>query len=330
MNKLLKTHEFYVAIITIVLAIIIGSVNSAFFSRANMFSLMKSSVVMGLMALGAMLVLISGGIDISFTAIGVFSMYTTTKILTYYDYAGPIVLAFVMAGAIGVGLGLINAFFISKFHLPPLIVSLGTMNAYRGFLLGFIGLDWINQLPPSMLNFSKNYLFQHVTDSGETVGFHFSIVILLVGIALVWFIMRKTTLGRSIYAMGGNRAAAERSGFRIPRIQLFIYSFVGLLAGVASIIHCSNIRAANPFDIVGMEMNVIAAVVLGGTSLVGGRGTVLGTILGVILIVMVSNSLIILGIPSYWQKFVTGAIIVVATGATAYRGKREAKQLSRA
>ena len=330
MNKIFRKHEFYIAVIIVVLSIVIGLLNNAFFSRANMFNLMKSCVVMGIMALGAMLVLISGGIDISFTAISVFAMYVTTKILTSYNYSGTILLAFIMSAIIGGGLGLINAFFISKYKLPPLIVSLGTMNAYRGFLLGFIGKSWINQLPPSMLDFSKNYFFKSVTESGKTVGFHFSIFILLAIILIVWFLMRKTTLGRSIYAMGGNRAAAERAGFKIPRIQIFIYSFVGLLAGIAGIIHCSNIRAANPFDIVGTEMNVIAAVVLGGTSLSGGRGTVIGTILGVVLITMVNNSLIILGIPSYWQKLVTGFIIVIATGVTAFRETREKKRILRA
>jgi len=253
MKRILKTHEFYIALIIIILSIVIGSVNSAFFSSANLFSLLKSFVVMGIMALAAMLVLISGGIDISFTAIAVFAMYCTSKILVSLNYSGTIMLAFLIAGFIGFCLGLINAFFISKFKLPPLIVSLGTMSAYRGFLLGFIGVSWINQLPPSMLKFSKAYLFQHVSATGETVGLHISVLIFIAAIIVVWFILNKTLLGRSIYAMGGNQAAAERAGFKISRIQVFIYSFVGLLSGIAGVIHCANIRAANPFDIVGME-----------------------------------------------------------------------------
>jgi simple sugar transport system permease protein len=140
----------------------------------------------------------------------------------------------------------------------------------------------------------------------------------LIGAALfVGFLLQWTMLGRGIYAMGGSLVAAERAGFRIRRQQLFIYGLAGLLSGVAGLVHACMMRNANPFDLVGMELNVIAAVVLGGASITGGRGTVLGTVLGVLLIVTINNSLILLNIPSYWQKVVTGGVILVSTGITA-------------
>jgi simple sugar transport system permease protein len=139
----------------------------------------------------------------------------------------------------------------------------------------------------------------------------------------VWLILRYTMPGRGVYALGGSPVAAERAGFNIRRVQFFIYGFVGLLSGTAGVVHASTMRNANPFDLVGMELLVIAAVVLGGANIAGGSGTVVGTILGVFLLVIINNSLILLRIPSYWQKVAIGLVILVSTGVTARRGVRQ-------
>jgi simple sugar transport system permease protein len=131
-------------------------------------------------------------------------------------------------------------------------------------------------------------------------------------------------LGRSVYALGGAREAAERAGFNIARIQYFVYGLVGLLSGIAGITYGSLNRQANPQDIVGTELNVIAAVVLGGAQLTGGRGTVIGTVLGVVLVVVANNSLILVGVPSVWQRVVIGLIILVGTGLPAIQARRAA------
>jgi len=129
-------------------------------------------------------------------------------------------------------------------------------------------------------------------------------------------------LGRGVYALGGSREAAERAGFNISRIEYFIYGFVGLLSGVAGMTFGALNRQANPQDIVGSELNVIAAVVLGGAQLTGGRGTVIGTILGVALVVIMNNSLILIGVPSVWQRVVIGLIILIGTGLPALQARR--------
>ena len=123
---------------------------------------------------------------------------------------------------------------------------------------------------------------------------------------IVWFLLKYTMLGRGIYALGGSREAAERAGFNIPRIQYFIYGTVGFLAGIGGIVYASLNRQANPQELVGTELNVIAAVVLGGASITGGRGTVIGTLLGVALVVIMNNSLVLIGVPSEWQRVVIG------------------------
>lgn len=324
-GKLLTRNEFYVALVVVGLSLLVGAVNPVFFTVANLFDLVRSGVVMSIFAMGELVVIVSGGIDVSFTAIAVFAMYTTVKILLPYSYQGTILLPFAMSAVTGSLLGLINAVLIAYFKLPTMIVTLGTLSAFRGFLLAFIGAMGITNLPPAMIDFSRFNLTEVTTEQGLTYGLHFSVVILFVLAVFVWFLLKHTMLGRGIYAIGGDPIAAERAGFNTRAIQVFIYVFVGFLAGVAGIIHSSLVRTARPFDLVGTELNVIAAVVLGGARLTGGHGSVTGTLLGVALVVIINNSLILLGIPPYWQQAILGVLILAGTGIPAYQAKRRAR-----
>jgi simple sugar transport system permease protein len=312
MQKVLKTHEFYVALILIGLSLVIGIINPSFFSVGNIFGLLKSNVVTGIFALGVLLVLISGGIDISFPAVGVVAMYMTGKLFEATEFGGPVIVAFVISMAIGALLGLINASIISTFRLPTLIVSLGTLSAYQGFVLTFVNTRIINRLTEPMVNYSRLEIFRQTMDSGQTTGLHVSFFIYVLLAIITGLILRYTMIGRGVYALGGDRQATARAGFSIRRIEFFVYTYVGLLAGIAGILHSAHVRNANPFDLVGSELTVIAATVLGGATIGGGRGTVIGTLLGVMLMTVMNNSLILLGIPSYWQRFVTGLILLVA------------------
>jgi simple sugar transport system permease protein len=307
------------SLVLIGMIVVIGTVNTAFFSLGNVFDLMKSSVVMGLLAIGALLVLVSGGIDISFTAVAAFSMYVTCRILVAADFSGSYVVAFVLAGALGAGLGAVNAVFISWFRLPTLIVTLGTASLFRGFLLAFIGTAIIHNLPPGLVRFSRWTILGGRLASGETIGLSVSFFLLVLVAVAAWLFLRYTLAGRGIYAMGGNLDAAERAGFNLTGLRFLIYAVVGCLSGVAGIVHASMMRNANPFDLVGTELTVIAAVVLGGASITGGSGSVPGTLLGVGLMVIINNSLILLQIPSYWQRVAVGLIIIVSTGVAASR-----------
>lgn len=320
-KKLLTKNEFVVALTIVALSLVIGMVNPAFFTVGNLFDLIRSSIVTGLFALGVLIVIVSGGIDVSFTAVACMSMFVTAKLLVPYHFQGSILVPFAISATLGLILGLINAVFISFFKLPTLIVTLGTQSMYRGFMLAFIGAMEITNLPPAMIAFSRSFLVQ-VKQGGALYGLHFGIVILAVAAVLTWFLLRKTMLGRGIYALGGDPVAAERAGFDLRKLQFFIYGLVGFLAGVAGIIHSSLVRTARPFDLVGTELNVIAAVVLGGARITGGHGTVIGTLLGVLLVVIMNNSLILLGISSFWQQVVLGALILIGTGLPAFQAKR--------
>jgi len=323
-KRLLRRNETLVALTIIGLSLVIGLNNPTFFTIGNVFDLLRSSIVTGIFAMAVLIVIISGGIDVSFTAIAVFAMYSTIKLTLAYAPNSPIWVGFLISAIIGLGLGLINAFFIAKFKLPTLIVTLGTLSMIHGFLLFAIGNRIIRDVPPSWTTFARTALVRIQLERG-IANLHPAVFITLSVILLVWVLLKYTMLGRSIYALGGAPEAAERAGFNIPRIQYFIYGFVGLVSGIAGMTFGSMARQANPQDIVGLELGVIAAVVLGGAQLTGGKGTVIGTILGVILVVIANNSLILIGVPSVWQRVVIGIIILIGTGIPAVQARRAGK-----
>ncbi len=328
MKNLIKRQEFYILLVIIVLAVIIGMNNTAFFSLRNIFSLGKSTVVMGIFAMGTLMVLLSGGIDVSMTAVAAFSMYLTCKWMVEYGYNGPVIAGFVIAMGIGGVLGLVNGLLVSLFDFPTMIVSLGTSYAFAGFIYTFVSTRIVNVLPSNMTNFSRSEILVTAIGGGQKVGLTVAFLIMLAVMLITFAILRFTMLGRSIYAIGGSQSSAERAGINVKKVKLFIYPFVGVTAGLAGIIHSAFMRNSNPFDLIGTELNVIAAAVLGGANVGGGKGTVIGTFLGVVLMTLVNNSLIFLGIPSYWQRMTTGCIILLATGIPALARRRSAAKLT--
>ncbi len=320
-TSLFRRTETILALTILLLSLYIGWVSPVFLTVGSMFDLLRSSIVTGIFAMGTLIVIVSGGIDVSFMAIAVFAQYSTAKLMTIYLPEAPLWVIFVTSMAIGLVLGLINGYFISRFRLPTLIVTLGTLSMFRGFLLFAIGNKIIRDIPPSMPAFARTSLIEVEMAAGVS-RLHPGVIFTVAAALLVWLLLDYTMLGRGIYALGGSRESAERAGFNIARIQYFIYGTVGLLAGLAGIIYASLNRQANPQELIGQELNVIAAVVLGGASLTGGRGTVLGTILGVALVVIMNNSLVLIGVPSEWQRVVIGLIILLGTGLPAIQAKR--------
>lgn len=329
MKKILKKNEFYVFIAIVLLSIIIGARSSAYFTTGNLIDLLRSSIEMGIYALGVLLVIVSGGIDVSFTAIAVFASFTTTKVLYMNHYEGSALLMFAMSAAIGLLLGLINGSIISFFKLPTLIVTLGTASIYEGFLLTYVGNREISNVPQGMLDYAKLNIVSVTNDKGIISGLPISFLILVILIIVVWLLLRYTMLGRGIYAIGGDRVSAERAGFNVKAIQLFIYTFVGFISGIAGMVHATMMRNSNPTSIIGTEMIIIAAVVLGGARITGGHGTILGTLLGLFMVVIMNNSLILLGISSDWQRVVTGMLIIIGTGITAFQSKRSKSTINK-
>ena len=321
--RLFHRSEAVIAAVLLLAMILIGLVNPAFWQLDNLFGLVRSNVVIGIMALGVLMVLISGGIDVSFPAFAVAAMYLTIRAMLALGYEG-VVLPFVMATLIGATLGAVNAAFVHYLRVIPLIVTLGTGAMVRGFLLGMVGASQINidRMPKPLIAFARSELVGIGNGDGTHYGLT-AMVVLYGALALaVHFVLRHTLVGRSIYALGGDAEAARRVGFDLRRTSFFVYGAAGALAGFAGLLHGSMIWLANPRDFAGLELDVIAAVVLGGASIFGGRGSVLGTLLGVFMLVMVNNSLIIMKIDTTWQRVVVGAIVIVATALTAWRDRK--------
>jgi simple sugar transport system permease protein len=161
--------------------------------------------------------------------------------------------------------------------------------------------------------------------SGTTYTLSLPIILLVLVYALTAFFLNRTNLGRQIYAVGGNPEAAQRLGVNIRRLRVFVYGLMGLLSGLASVIQAQLVQTVAPNSIVGRELDVVAAVVLGGASLAGGTGTVLGTALGVSLIAIMGNGLTLMGVSSYWHQVFLGAVIVISVGVTSYTQRRGLK-----
>lgn len=324
-------NETVLLIVMVVVVAIISMINSQFLTVYNLFDLLRSSITDGFFAIGVMIVMISGGIDISFPAIGAFAMYTTTIIFNTLEYEGSILLPMITAMLIGIALGSMNALFIHVFHIPTFIATLGTQNIICGILLTFIGSDAIMRLPDGFTAFSKSSLITVPAQVGKS-SLPSAIILLIVISIIAWFILNHTMLGRGVYAIGGNPVAAQRVGFHVGLIQLFIYCFAGGVAGISGLTYTCLVRTSNPFDIIGTELTIIAAVVLGGTSISGGKGSVRGTLLGVFMITIISNSLIMVGISTYWQRAVLGFLIILSVSIAAFQGKRglSAKKVRRA
>ncbi|MEK9701880.1 MAG: ABC transporter permease [Deltaproteobacteria bacterium] len=319
-------NETLVALVILCFSCLATISDPNFFSITTVSDILRASIVLGILAVAAMLVLVSGGIDVSFTAVAVSAMYMTTTFTLAYWPEMPWPLIFLLSIFIGGLLGAVNGVFIALLKLPTLIVTLGTLSVFRGFLLTFVGSQRISALPPDMRGFSRLMVARGTTEGGSFYALPLAFVALVLVILLTWFLLNHTMLGRSIYALGGSVESARRIGINVLRIQFFVYVYVGMLAGLAGIIHGSMSRMADPFSLVGQELSVIAAVVLGGARLIGGYGTLTGTLLGVALIVLVQNSLIVVGIPSTWQSVAIGLLILIGTGVPAWQAKKAAAQ----
>lgn len=317
-----RRPELFTLFLLVCLCGIVGAINPNFFQASTLFDIARSSVVIGLFALGVFVILAAGGIDVSFTAIAALSMYTVTQSVATRFPSAPLVLIFAIAAIGGGLLGLVNGFLVHQLKAPSLIVTIGTQYLFRGFLLTFIGTEWILNLPDQMDSFGKLALLDYVSASGAKVILPAFFLFLPAAAALTWWILNRTLMGRAIFATGGSMAVAERLGYNVRAVHVFIFAYTGALAGVAGLIHvCAN-RLANPFDIVGMEIDVIAAVVLGGARITGGTGTVTGTLLGVFLVVIINSVLIMTGVPSTWQRVVVGSFILVAGAFFVVRRRR--------
>jgi simple sugar transport system permease protein len=326
-KKLLRRNETVLIFAIIIFSLVIGSKSPEFFTLANLFDILRSSFVQLLFALGVLIVIISGGIDVSFPIVGIFSGYTAVIIMQKLELnPESLLIPIVLAVLIGIALGGFNAIAIAGFGIPTLITTLGTAGIFRGVMLSFIGASFISDIPIGLDKFSTADLIKFESDAGTLVRLHVLVIPVAIITVLVALLLSRTIFGRSVYALGGGAEPTRRLGISVKRTQAKIYMLVGGLSGLAGILYVSLQRKANPYDLAGSELDVIAAVVLGGASIMGGYGTVFGTVLGVLFINMIKNNLVLLGVSSSWQRAAVGVLLVIGITIQAISENRKNKR----
>ena len=325
-KRVFKSTEFYVAVVLLLLCMAVQIKSGQFFTGNNLVDITRAFSIPAMFCIGEMFVIITGGVDVSFPAIASMSMFIVCSEMEHMT-PNPLVF-FVVAMLIGLAIGLINGFIIAKFRFPALIVTLGTSSICFGIMQGVFKSREYPLCAP-LYELGQTKLFS-VTNSvsGLTSDMPIGVIFMVLLIFAGWFILNKTMLGRGIYAIGGDVKAAQRAGFNVFGILMFIYAFSGCMAGLIGVLRSTMLLAVHPNNLEGLEMTVIAACVLGGVRMAGGKGTVLGALLGMALLTIVDNSLILLDISTTWQKVFTGAIIIIGTAASALQAKRDERKLT--
>ncbi len=307
-----RRHEVQIASIVVVMAVLFSLLSPAFASGSNLITLLESYSVMAIMAAGLLVVLISGGIDISFAAIAAVSQYVVATILV--QWGGNWAVAFALAVLFGGLLGVVNALLIHYLQALSVIVTISTMTFYFAILMFVTDGRSIYDLP------------DWFTATIAPLGIPFPVMVAGVVLVLTALLLKGLSLGRQIYGMGGNLEGAKRMGCNLVGLQCFVYGYSGVTAGIAGLVQAHRVEEVVPNALIGRELDVLAAVVLGGASLQGGIGTVTGTILGIVLLAILQNGLTLMGVSSYSFGFVTGIIILVSVSATAFAAKRQQKR----
>lgn len=330
MNKKIKTsfqkNEIYVFLIIFAVSLLIQLRSGQFYTINNIVDILSAMIVPGMFAVGAFLVILSGGIDVSFPALASLSAYAITKTLLDTEYGGNIMVPLIMAILIGALLGSLNGFFVGYLGLPAMIVTLGTSSVFKGFMQGTLKSKQLAVIPEGMKSFGTTPILTATnTSNGLSSVLPMPFWVLIIVLVITFLTLRYTMLGRGIYAIGGNESAAYNAGFKVKRTKFLLYVFAGMVASIAGVIRVCMMQQAHPTNMLGMEMNIIAGVVLGGTAISGGKGSLVGCMLGTLLIVLVENSLILIGVPVVWKKVFVGLLIVLGTAVSAYQSQKVVK-----
>lgn len=302
--------RFQSLIALLLLCTVIGLLSDNFFTVANGWNVMRQISVNICISVGMTLVILTGGIDLSVGSVLAFSGAVTAGLLTAgielpaMDlYIGFTLLGGILAG-IGTGslLGAFNGWTITRFKVPPFVATLAMLTIARG-----LTMLWTNGFPISGLG--ENFV---QIGTGWFLGIPIPVWISAIVVLVFTLITNKTRLGRYIYAIGGNESAARLSGINIKKVKITVYSLAGALAAVGGLIVTARLNSAQPNAGFSYELDAIAAVVIGGTSLSGGKGTILGTVLGAVIIGVLNNGLVLLDVSPFWQQVVKGVVILLA------------------
>lgn len=293
--------------VLIALAIAFALMSDRFLSIGNLLIVMQQASINLVLACGMTMVILTAGIDLSVGSVLAVSAMAALIVSLDPKFS---MLAIPAALGCGVVFGLVNGLLIAGLRLPPFIVTLGGLTAVRGIarLIGHDTTVFNSDLPFAVIG------------NGSVLGVPILVLIALSVVVISWFVLRRTVLGMHIYALGGNVHAARLTGINVSRVLLFVYGTSGLLAGLGGVMASARLYAANGLQLgQSYELDAIAAVILGGTSFVGGIGSIWGTLIGALIIAVLSNGLILTGVPDVWQYIVKGLIIIGAVALDRFR-----------
>lgn len=293
-------QTYMLIFIVIGLGIVLSIISSNFLTTTNLLNVVRQIAINGILAIGMTIVCLTGGIDLSVGSIVAFSGIITAGFLR--DKGLPLIVVILLAILVGALLGLYNGYFVAYWNAAPFVVTLSMMTIARGMTYVYSDGRPISNLPTSFLAIGK----------GSIAGIPVPTLILLLVFVLASVMLTKLKFGRYIYAVGGNEDAAMVSGINVKRIKMMVYVLSGVACGIASVILTARVSAGLPTAGNGYELDAIAATVIGGTSLSGGRGRLWGTIVGAILLGIVNNGLDLLNVSSFYQQIVKGLIILGA------------------
>ncbi len=301
-KKITGSREALLAIILIILFAAIAVVSPSFLTPKSLMDMLKNNAVTMVMALGMLCVMLIGGIDISIMSTLALSGMSIGMLLKY-EHISNTFLAFVIAMAIGTACGFLVGMVISRADVPPIIATMGFMYVFRamGYLVSNGG-EWAGA---AALGSFKNFA------TTKVLGINAVIWVIIVCYVIFFFFMKWTRTGRKIYAVGSNPSAAEVSGINVKNIKLMVYMIMGFLAGLGGALQVSIYASAMPDMQQGGEMDVIAACVIGGVSMSGGRGTVIGALLGSLVLATIAKALPLVGFDALWQNTIKGIMILV-------------------
>lgn len=301
----------YAMVVVMLLIIAYFSYKSARFgTTANLQTIAIAAAPFALIALGQTLVILTGGIDLSVgSVIALSAMSAATVVKGNPD---RLVLSVFVAMGVGLLAGSVNGFLVSRINVPPFIATLGMLTTASGLAYVIGGGAPINGLPDN---------FGQIANT-KIAGIEIPVWVMVLGIIVLGIVMKQTSYGTRVYATGGNAIAAQIAGVKTGRILFSVYAISGMLAGLSGVMLASRVISGPPNLGTGYELDAIAAVVIGGASLLGGRGTVWGTALGLLLIQTLNNGLDILVVPAYWQRVIKGLLIVTAVAVDVWSARR--------
>jgi rhamnose transport system permease protein len=293
-------HETILAVLTVLALIVLAMLSDKFFTGENLLNQGRLMSEVGLVALAMTFVIVTGGIDLS---VGSILGLTAILLGVFWKNLGlPLPAAIVLAMACGTFAGWVNGWIITRFNVPPLIATLATLALYRGLAEGISEARSVRGYPEWFFFFGQ----------GEVLGVPFQLWILGIATVIAAVILGLTAFGRATYAIGANEVAARFSGIRVNATKLWIYSAAGFLSALAAVIFVSRVTTTRSDMGTGLELDVITGVVLGGTSIFGGRGTIIGTVLGLILIQALKNGLALSGVKGDGTIVVIGLVLIGA------------------